>query len=413
MSPFLTIPDRIVVAALIVAAGRGLRVGIDLPKQYLELDGETVLARSIRALAADARVKSIICVIHPDDLAHYNSAVASLPIEIARRLLEPAFGGITRQASGHAGLEALATGPNRPDLVLVHDAARPFTSEALVRRSIEAAYAKGAAIPGVSVTDTIKRVDAQGQITDTPTRRDLKAVQTPQAFRFDLLLKAHRAAASKKSIDFTDDAAVAEWAGHPVYVFDGELANSKLTTLEDFEASRATYGLTGNTMASNETRTGIGYDVHAFAEGDAVILGGFTLPHTHRLSGHSDADVVLHAITDAIFGALADGDIGSHFPPSDPQWKGAASRIFLECAVEKVKARGGKIVHLDTTIICEAPKIGPHRDAIRESIAAICGLRPDRVGVKATTTEQLGFTGRREGIAAQAIATISLPAVTD
>ncbi len=404
MSPFLTVPDRITVAALIVAAGRGLRVGIDLPKQYLDLGGEAVLARSIRCLAADRRVRSIICVIHPDDRALYDDAIAVLEPEIIALLLEPAHGGVTRQASGHAGLEALAAGHNIPDIVLVHDAARPFTSPALVARSIEAAYAKGAAIPGVAVTDTIKRVDLLGQITDTPARRDLRAVQTPQAFRFDLLLKAHRAAVLVKDEDFTDDAAIAEWAGQSVHVFDGELGNTKLTTSADFVTARE------KNRGNMESRTGIGYDVHAFAEGEHVILGGITLPHSHRLSGHSDADVVLHAITDAIFGALADGDIGSHFPPSDPQWKGAHSRIFLEYAVQRVTARGGRIIHLDTTVICEAPKIGPHRDQMRESIASICGLSLDRVGVKATTTEQLGFTGRREGIAAQAIATIQLPA---
>ncbi len=403
MSSFLTVPDRINVAALIVAAGRGMRVGIDLPKQYLDLQGETVLVRSIRALAADHRVRSILCVIHPDDRALYDSAIASLDAASAARLLEPAYGGSTRQASGHAGLEALAATSNPPDIVLVHDAARPFASPALVGRSIEAAYAKGAAIPGVAVTDTIKRVDAQGQITDTPPRRDLKAVQTPQAFRFDVLLKAHRSAATQKGLDFTDDAAIAEWAGHPVHVFDGELGNLKLTTAADFATARE------SSMGASETRTGIGYDVHAFEAGEAIILGGVTLPHSHQLSGHSDADVVLHAITDAIFGALADGDIGSHFPPSDPQWRGASSGIFLDYAVKRVKERGGRIVHLDATIICEAPKIGPHRDAMRESIAEICGLTVDRVGIKATTTEQLGFTGRREGIATQAIATLSLP----
>ena len=404
MSPFLTVPDRITVAALIVAAGRGLRVGLDRPKQYLDLYGETVLTRSIRALAADKRVRSIICVIHPDDRPLYDAAVAQLDGDIAALLVEPAYGGATRQASGRAGLEALSNVTRPPDIVLVHDAARPFTSPALVRRSIEAAYAKGAAIPGIPVTDTIKRVDTQGQITDTPARRDLKAVQTPQAFRFDLLLNAHRAAAKEKGEEFTDDATIAEWAGHPVHVFDGETENTKLTTSADFVAARE------RRMGPSETRTGIGYDVHAFAEGNHVILGGVAIPHSHRLSGHSDADVVLHALTDAIFGALADGDIGSHFPPSDPQWKGADSRIFLEYAIERVKARRGRVVHLDTTIICEMPKIGPHRDAIRERIAFICGISVDRVGVKATTTEQLGFTGRKEGIAAQALATLSLPA---
>ena len=216
MSPFLTVPDRLHVAALIVAAGRGMRVGLDRPKQYLDLAGETVLARSIKALAADKRVQSILCVIHPDDQAMYQDAIETLDPDTARRVLPPAFGGATRQASGRAGLEALASRPRVPDLILVHDAARPFTSPALVSRSIESAFSRGAAIPGVPVTDTIKRIDVHGQITDTPARRDLKAVQTPQAFRFDLLLKAHRSAASQKGIDFTDDASIAEWAGHPV-----------------------------------------------------------------------------------------------------------------------------------------------------------------------------------------------------
>jgi 2-C-methyl-D-erythritol 4-phosphate cytidylyltransferase/2-C-methyl-D-erythritol 2,4-cyclodiphosphate synthase len=295
--------------------------------------------------------------------------------------------------------------PVQSGIVLVHDAARPFVSVDLVGRSIEAAWLNGAAIPAIAVTDTIKRVDLHGRIVETPVRRDLKAVQTPQAFRFETILEAHRAAWAQVGSDFTDDASIAEWAGHAVYVFPGDADNVKLTTAADFAAARE------RLMIETETRTGIGYDVHAFAEGDHVVLGGVTIPHSHRLSGHSDADVVLHAVTDAILGALADGDIGSHFPPSDPQWKGAASRIFLDHAVALVKARGGRILHLDTVVICEAPKVGPHREAMRAAIAAICGLSIDRVGVKATTSEQLGFTGRREGIAAQAIATLALPSV--
>ena len=390
-------------AALIVAAGRGLRVGFDIPKQYIDLAGETMLTRSIRALAADHRVRRILCVVHPDDQSLYEAAICALPDDIRARLEDPAHGGATRQESGHAGLEALAARNIPTDIILVHDAARPFASPDLIGRSIETAYAKGAAIPAISVIDTIKKTDHSGIIIDTPARRDLKAVQTPQAFKFDVLLKAHRAAATSVGIDFTDDASVVEWAGQKVHVFAGEPENIKLTTADDIADARA------RLSGSMETRSGIGYDVHAFEDGDHVILGGVRIPFTKKLKGHSDADVGLHALTDAIFGALAEGDIGSHFPPSDMTWKNADSGLFLRHAVERVKARGGVIKHLDLTLICEAPKIGPHRDAIRARIAELCGVKITRVGVKATTTEQLGFTGRGEGIAAQAIATIELP----
>ena len=403
MTSLISVPDRISVAALLVAAGRGLRAGLDIPKQYLDLAGETMLTRSIRALAADKRVKQILCVIHPDDRARYDEAIEPLPSEIKTRLVAPTFGGATRQDSGKAGLEALAVSDHPPDIILVHDAARPFASEALIARSIESAYLKGAAIPGISVIDTIKKTDLSGIITSTPPRRDLRAVQTPQAFKFDILLKAHRSALSAKDIEFTDDASIAEWAGHKVHIFEGEPENIKVTTPED--VSEARQRLSG----PRDVRTGIGYDVHAFEDGDRVILGGVPIPFTKKLKGHSDADVGLHALTDAIFGALAEGDIGSHFPPSDGQWKNADSALFLRHAVDRVKARGGVIKHLDLTLICEAPKIGPHRDAIRARIAELCGVKISRVGVKATTTEQLGFTGRGEGIAAQAIATIELP----
>ncbi len=403
MASTLTVPDRISVAALIVAAGRGLRVGLDIPKQYIDLAGETMLARSIRALAADHRVRRILCVVHPDDQALYEAAVSALPENIRARLENPALGGATRQESGRAGLEALAARNIPTDIILVHDAARPFASRELIGRSIETAYAKGAAIPGIAVTDTIKKTDHAGVIIDTPARRDLRAVQTPQAFKFDLLLKAHRAAASTVGIDFTDDASVVEWVGQNVHVFEGEPENIKLTTSDDIADARK------RLSGPMETRTGIGYDVHAFDDGDHVVLGGISIPHSHKLKGHSDADVGLHALTDAILGALADGDIGSHFPPSDNQWKGAASDQFLAFAVERVRTRGGQVKHLDLTFICEAPKIGPHRDAMRARIAEICKISIGRVGVKATTSEQLGFTGRREGIAAQAIATLDLP----
>ncbi|MCP8938178.1 bifunctional 2-C-methyl-D-erythritol 4-phosphate cytidylyltransferase/2-C-methyl-D-erythritol 2,4-cyclodiphosphate synthase [Alsobacter sp. SYSU M60028] len=391
------------VAAVIVAAGSGHRAGGPLPKQYQSLGGETVLACSIAALSQPG-VGTLACVIAAGGEALYDEAVAGLPETVARRLLPPTVGGATRQASVRAGLEALAASASPPDLVLVHDAARPFVSAALVDRAINRALAFGAAVPGVPVVDTVKRVDGRGVVVDSPERGALRAVQTPQAFRFAALLDAHRRAAEAGRVDLTDDAAVMEWAGHEVHVFDGEPGNVKLTTAQDMARARA------EAEGMLETRVGAGYDVHAFTDGDAVMLGGVRIPHDRALAGHSDADVVLHALTDAVLGALADGDIGAHFPPSDPQWRGASSDRFLAFAVERVRARGGRILHLDCTVVCEAPKVGPHRDAMRERIASICGVSAGRVAVKATTSEQLGFTGRREGIAAHATATLSLPA---
>jgi 2-C-methyl-D-erythritol 4-phosphate cytidylyltransferase / 2-C-methyl-D-erythritol 2,4-cyclodiphosphate synthase len=287
--------------------------------------------------------------------------------------------------------------------VLVHDAARPFASQALVSRAIEAATS-GAAIPGLAMTDTVKEVDDGARVVRTLERTRLRGIQTPQAFAFDALLEAHRKAVAAGRDDFTDDAALAEWAGMTVSVFEGEAENVKLTTAEDFSRMEA-----HELARLGDVRTGNGYDVHAFVEGDHVWLGGIKIAHDRGLSGHSDADAGLHALVDAILGALADGDIGAHFPPSDPKWKGASSDRFLRFAVERVRARGGRLVHLDLTIVCEAPKIGPHRDAMRARIAEIAEISIERVGVKATTSEKLGFTGRREGIAAFATATVRLP----
>jgi 2-C-methyl-D-erythritol 4-phosphate cytidylyltransferase/2-C-methyl-D-erythritol 2,4-cyclodiphosphate synthase len=312
------------------------------------------------------------------------------------------FGGATRQASVCAGLEALA--PHRPDVVLVHDAARPFASPALIARAISAAQAGGAAVPVLPLRDTVKRVDSAGRIEETLDRSVLRLVQTPQAFAFAPLLAAHRRAVAEARDDFTDDAALAEWAGMTVSTFEGEPDNIKITAAGDFARAEALH-----LAALGDVRTGSGYDVHAFGPGDHVTLGGLCIAHAQGLTGHSDADVVLHALTDAVLGALADGDIGSHFPPSDPQWRGASSDRFLTFAAEQVKSRGGCIAHLDVTIVCEAPRIGPHRDAMRERIAAMAGVDPGRVAVKATTSERLGFTGRGEGIAASAVATIRLP----
>jgi len=384
------------VAAVVVAAGRGLRAGGHLPKQYREVAGEPVIRSSLSLFAWHGQIGAVQAVIHPDDRGSYEAAAKGL------RLLPPVSGGASRQASVRAGLEALAGRP--PDIVLIHDAARPFCSTELVSRAIVACGETGAAIPALEVTDTIKRVDAGGHVAGTVDRAQLRAVQTPQAFKFVALLEAHHRAAKEGRNDFTDDAALAEWAGIKVATFAGESGNVKLTTDEDF--AKAESRRIANLA---DLRLGNGFDVHAFGDGDHVWLGGVKIPHDRGLTGHSDADVGLHALVDAILGAIADGDIGKHFSPNDPRWRGASSDQFLKFAVERVNKRGGRIAHLDLTIVCEAPRIGPHRDAIRKRIAEIAEMSIERVAVKATTSEQLGFTGRKEGIVAMATATVRLP----
>jgi 2-C-methyl-D-erythritol 4-phosphate cytidylyltransferase / 2-C-methyl-D-erythritol 2,4-cyclodiphosphate synthase len=383
-------------AAILVAAGRGLRAGAGGPKQYRTIGGQTVIFRAMEAFCAHPDVFAVQPVVNPDDIAIFNEAVASL------RHQPPTNGGATRQASVHAGLEALAA--EKPDIVLIHDAARPFVTPAVISRAIDAAERTGAAVPAIAVTDTIKQVSDSGDVEATPDRARLRIAQTPQAFRFDVILDAHRRAARDGRSDFTDDAALAEWAGLTVATFEGDPANMKLTTPEDFVREEAR-------LASQlgDIRTGTGYDVHAFGDGDHLMICGVRVPHTRGFLAHSDGDVGLHALVDAILGALADGDIGSHFPPSDMKWKGAASDKFLNYAVERVTARGGRIANLEVTLICERPKIGPLRDAMRARIAEITGVNVSRVAVKATTSERLGFTGREEGIAATASATIRLP----
>jgi 2-C-methyl-D-erythritol 4-phosphate cytidylyltransferase / 2-C-methyl-D-erythritol 2,4-cyclodiphosphate synthase len=384
------------VAAVVVAAGRGLRAGGDVPKQYRQILGEPVIRPSLVKLGAHLEISAVQPVVHPDDSALFQAATAGIALR------PPVDGGATRQASVRAGLEALL--PLRPDLVLVHDAARPFVSAALIARAIAAASQHGAAVPVIAVADTVKTVDSAGFVTGTIDRAPLRMVQTPQAFAFAPLLAAHRRAHAAGSDDFTDDAALAEWAGLKVATFAGEASNVKLTTAEDFARAEA-----AQLANLSDVRTGFGFDVHQFGAGDHIMLGGVRIPHERGLAGHSDADVVLHALVDAILGALSDGDIGVHFPPSDPQWRGASSDRFLTFAVERVRARGGRIAHLDVTIVCEAPRIGPHRDAMRARIAAIAGIPVERVGVKATTSEKMGFTGRGEGMAAFANATVRLP----
>jgi len=384
------------VAAVVVAAGRGLRAGGDRPKQYRSILNVPVIRPSLAAFANHSAVAAVQPVIHADDAALFAAAAEGLA------LMPPVPGAATRQGSVRAGLEALAS--RAPEIVLVHDAARPFASPALIGRAITAAAKSGAAVPVIAVADTVKRVDAAGTVTGTVDRAQLRLVQTPQAFRFATLLDAHRRAHAAGRDDFTDDAALAEWAGMTVATFEGEAGNVKLTTNEDFARAEA-----AKLASLSDVRTGFGFDVHQFADGDHVMLAGVRVPHQRGLSGHSDADVVLHALVDAILGALSEGDIGVHFPPTEAQWRGASSDRFLAFAVERVRARGGRIAHLDITVVCESPRIGPHRDAMRARVAELAGLPLERVAVKATTSEKMGFTGRGEGMAAFANATVRLP----
>jgi 2-C-methyl-D-erythritol 4-phosphate cytidylyltransferase / 2-C-methyl-D-erythritol 2,4-cyclodiphosphate synthase len=385
------------VAAVVVAAGRGYRAGGDMPKQYRAIAGEPVIRPTLIAFLRHPQIDAVQPVIHPDDADAFRAATAGLD-----NLLPPVPGGATRQASVRAGLDALRAAA--PELVLIHDAARPFLSGDLINRAITAAKQHGAAVPAIAITDTVKQIDAQDMISATLDRSRLRTVQTPQAFAYDLIVALHGRAAAAGREDFTDDAALAEWAGHRVNAFPGESTNVKLTTNDDFERAELL-----RLAALADVRTGNGFDVHAFGDGDHVMLGGVRIPHTRGVTGHSDADVALHALVDAILGALAEGDIGVHFPPSDPQWRGASSDRFVAFACERVRARSGVIAHLDVTIVCETPRVGPHRDAMRARIAAIAGIPVGRVAVKATTSEKMGFTGRGEGLVAMATATVRLP----
>jgi len=377
--------------ALIVSAGRGRRIGGDVPKQYRELAGVPILRRTLNAVLNHPSVDAARVVIHPDDEDLYHTATVGLDI------LPPVFGGAERQDSVRLGLESLAD--LSPKLVLIHDSVRPFADPTVFDRVIDAISTTNGVIPAVPVADTLKRAE-KNRITDTVDRADLWRAQTPQGFPFAKILAAHRSA---KGQTLTDDAMVAEAAGLAVNIVPGAEANVKITTEEDLMRAEQSLGTT-----SGETRIGIGYDVHKFTDGDHVIICGVDIPHSHSLEGHSDADVGLHAMTDAILGAVGAGDIGTYFPPNDPQWKGAASDIFLRHAVEKVRDMGGALQNLDITIICEAPKIVPNREAMTKRVAEITGLSSDRINIKGKTTEKLGFTGRREGIAAEAVASVRL-----
>jgi 2-C-methyl-D-erythritol 4-phosphate cytidylyltransferase / 2-C-methyl-D-erythritol 2,4-cyclodiphosphate synthase len=378
--------------ALVVAAGRGTRLGGALPKQYLPLAGKPLLRYSLEALSRHRAIDRVRVVYHPDDSAQYDAASSGLA------LLPPVPGGAARQDSVRLGLESLAS--LTPARVLIHDGARPFLDAGVIDRVLAALDAAPGAIPALPLRDTVKR-GADGRIVETLDRAALWRAQTPQGFHYGAILAAHRAAAGS---ELSYDAAVAERAGFAVRLVAGSEANVKVTTPEDLAAAERTLA-----QQQADIRTGQGFDVHAFGPGDHVWLCGLRVPHDQGLIGHSDADVGLHAATDAILGALGAGDIGVHFPPSDAKWRGAASHLFLRHAAELVAASGGAIAHVDVTLICERPKIGPHRAAMIARIAEILGIAPGRVSVKATTTEQLGFTGRGEGMAAQAIATLRLP----
>ncbi len=385
--------------AIIVAAGRGTRAGAGGPKQYRDLAGRAVIAWTADAFLNHPNIDAVRVIIHRDDRDEYHAAMGALLDH--PKLLDPVFGGAERQDSVRLGIESIEA--DAPKHVLIHDAARPFIDERTISRVIDAQQSSDGAVAALPVHDTIKRANEGNKIETTVPRDALWRAQTPQGFHFDKILAAHRAAAGQQ---LTDDAAVAEAAGLSVALVAGSPDNMKITQAEDFGMAETLLGRKAHKM---EYRTGHGFDVHAFEDGTAVIICGVEIPHSHKLKGHSDADVGMHALTDAIFGAIGAGDIGDHFPPSDAQWKGAPSRVFLEKARDLVTERKGQITHCDVTLMCEAPKIGPHRDKMRNALAEILQIGAARISVKATTTEQLGFTGRREGIAAMATATVALP----
>jgi 2-C-methyl-D-erythritol 4-phosphate cytidylyltransferase/2-C-methyl-D-erythritol 2,4-cyclodiphosphate synthase len=371
--------------ALIVAAGKGERAGGGMPKQFRMLGGKSVVAHAYDRLAAHPAIDGVATVVAPDQRPLLAKALGE------RRPLLVADGGATRRVSVRNGLEAIGVA----DRVLIHDAARPLVPHAVIDRLLAALTGAAGAVPVLPIADTLAR--AGDRLGETVDRSALLRVQTPQAFRYDLIRQAHERWDGPEP---TDDAQMLRRFGHDVAPIPGDPMLDKITNADDFAAAEARLG-------GRASRTGTGFDVHRLADGEALWLGGVRIPHSQGLLGHSDADVALHALTDAILGAIAAGDIGTHFPPSDPQWRGASSDRFLQHAAGLVAAGGGRIEHVDLTIICEAPKIGPYRDAIRARIAELLRLKPARISVKATTTERLGFTGRGEGIAAQAVATVS------
>ena len=383
------------VAALILAAGQGSRAGTDIPKQFRQIGGKAVLAHSVEAFARHPAVGAVYLVIGSGQQETVRTMIGDGQVTAIIQ------GADSRRGSVRAGLEAIAA-TGGADRVLIHDAARPFLSPSMIDQLLAALEQAPGAFPALPVADTL--VKSTGNIAgDIVDRSGLYRVQTPQAFHFESIIRAHRAWDSSR--EATDDAQMLREAGHDILMVPGDERLEKLTYPQDFARAEA------QLASCRTTRVGMGYDVHRLAADEELWLCGVQVPHDRGLAGHSDADVAIHAIVDAVLGALSEGDIGSHFPPSDPQWRGAASSRFLEYAANRVTERGGRMEHIDVTIICEAPKIGPHRDAMRQRISKILAISLERVSVKATTTERLGFAGRREGIAAQAVATISLPAL--
>lgn len=385
------------VAVIIVAAGSGSRFGGDTPKQYQNLREKPVLRHTIERFVNHPSVTDIQVVIGEGFQDLYEDSINGLNTP---KLLPPVTGGATRQQSVYNALKQLSL--NADDLVLIHDAARPCLPAEKIDAVIDSLKINAAVSLAVPVSDTLRKSNEQSQLLDIVDRTHLYAMQTPQAFHYHVIRNAHE---TLKSKDFTDDTSLVTEMDIPVFIVGGARENIKITHPEDM--IMAEKFLTSQTLIP---RTGIGFDVHAFGDAASHIrIGGVDIPHSHKLKGHSDADVLLHAITDALYGVIADGDIGSHFPPSNMAYKGKDSAFFLEEAVKSVRTKGGRIVHIDSVIMCEAPKIGPHRDAIQKRVADILGINPSRVSIKATTTEELGFTGRREGIAAQAVVTVLLP----
>lgn len=384
--------------ALVVAAGRGRRFGGDLPKQYRRLAGKAVLRYSLEALCGHPRIDAVAVVIHPDDQDLYYEAARGLPV------LLPIEGGAERQDSARLGLEALAEHwpvDPVPDRILIHDGARPVLSNGLIDRILDALDDHDGAVPVMPVAETLKRAGKDRTVAETVDRDGLYRAQTPQGFDFAKIYAAHEALRGR---GFTDDAALAEVMGLSVAMVEGEEDNLKVTTETDLDRAERLLGHGG----VPDIRVGHGFDVHRLGPGDHVWLCGVKLAHEAGLVGHSDADVGLHALTDALLGAIGAGDIGQHFPPGDPKWQDAASDRFVGHALDLVKKAGGRVLNVDVTLVLEKPKIGPHRDAMRRRIADILGTDIARVSLKATTTEGLGFTGRGEGVAAQATATVAL-----
>ncbi len=389
------------VAAVIVAAGRGERAGqADGPKQYRHIGGRAILSHTLETFLAHPLIGTVVVAIHADDMSLFRQAAGS---DVER--VVTVIGGPTRQESVRLGLLALED--EEPAHVLIHDAVRPFADMELIDRVIAVIGNRQGALAALPVTDTLKREGRDGTIDGTVPRAGLHAAQTPQGFPFRPILDAHENARRMGRSDFTDDAAIAEWAQIPVRLVPGSPDNVKLTWARDIVMADQRFSSERSSFP--DIRTGNGYDVHSFEAGDHVMLCGVAIPHSRKLSGHSDADVGLHALTDALLATCGAGDIGTHFPPSDPQWKGAASHVFVEHAVKLVRGRGGRIANADITLICEAPKIGPHREAMTAALAAMLTIAPDRVSVKATTNERLGFVGREEGIAAIATASVIYP----